>query len=447
MKKRTRKQKILRRNIFLCITAVLLIIIVALAGCGIDKLIDMGGGKTLDTGSKDDTPSLPEEPYVVSSATVVNTGDILIHSPLLTAAKEGDDYNFSPLFREVSSYFNNADLAIANLEVTLGGREAGNYRGYPAFNTPDSLIDYIKASGVDMLLTSNNHCYDTGLNGLKRTARVLREKNMPFIGTREDTTSKLYTVKEVDGVKIGMACYTYENVSQGEGTKSINGRAVRGEGVDLIASFNYDDLNSFYNEVQSVISDMKQNGAEAIVFYMHWGNEYQIRQNRWQEQIAQKLCDLGVDVIVGGHPHVIQPIDLLTSADGTHKTVCLYSMGNAVSNQRLNQLYEDCPTGHTEDGMLFYYTFDKYSDGKVVLSGVDIIPAWVDKTGYGSNAEYVLYALPDENAFYNQGLSASTGKKSFERTKKIVAEGLTKCQEYLGCEVRFKTDNGLNSAE
>lgn len=438
MGKMTRKQKIIRRNIFLGLCAILLVGVIALAGFGIDKLIDFSsGGQELGVTS-DDTPSIPEEPYVVSSATVVNTGDILIHSPLLTAAKESDGYDFSPLYREVSSYFNGADLAIANLEVTLGGSESGSYKGYPAFNTPDSLIDYVKAAGVDMLLTSNNHCYDTGLYGLKRTARVLKEKNMPFIGTRETEQESLYTVKDVNGIKIGMACYTYENVYQGNGTKSINGRIVSSDAVGLLASFSYEQLDKFYSEAQSVIADMKQNGAEAIVFYMHWGNEYQLKQNHWQEQIAQKLCDLGVDVIVGGHPHVIQPIDLLTSTDGSHKTVCLYSMGNSVSNQRLDQLYSDCPTGHTEDGMLFYYTFDKYSDGKVVLSGVDIIPAWVCKTGYGTSAEYVLYALPTADSFGEQGLTASTGKKSYERTKEIVGEGLTKCQEYLGCEVRFK---------
>ena len=445
MRKTTQKQKRIRRNIVLGLCAILLAVIIAYAGFGIEKRLSFGdGGQELGTVS-DNTQSLPEEPYVVSSATVVNTGDILIHSPLLTAAKESDGYDFSPLYREVSTYFNDADLAVANLEVTLGGTESGSYRGYPAFNTPDSLIDYVKAAGVDMLLTSNNHCYDTGLFGLRRTAGVLKEKNMSFIGTRETQEESLYTVKEVNGIKIGMACYTYENVYQGNSTKSINGRIVSSDAAGLLASFSYERLDNFYAEAESVIADMKSKGAEAVVFYMHWGNEYQLKQNNWQEQIAQKLCDLGVDVIVGGHPHVIQPIDLLTSTDGTHKTVCLYSMGNSVSNQRLDQLYSDCPTGHTEDGMLFYYTFDKYSNGKVVLSGVDIIPAWVCKTGYGTNAEYVLYALPTADSFGEQGLTAATGKKSYERTKKIVGDGLRECQEYLGCEVRFPAESGLNN--
>lgn len=439
MGKLTRKQKIRRRNIFLSLCAVVLVCVIGLIGFAVDKIIDLSGSQELAPPAESQSQQ-QVEPYVVSKATVVNTGDILIHSPLLTCTYDSTtgDYDFSPLYKKVSGYFNEADLAIANLEVTLGGKESGSFKGYPAFNTPDSLIDSIKAAGVDMLLTSNNHCYDTGLYGLKRTARVLKEKNMPFIGTRENEQESLYTVKEVNGIKIGMACYTYENVSQGNGTKSINGRIVSSEAAPLLASFSYEKLDEFYLEAENVIKEMKNDGAEAVVFYMHWGNEYQLKQNHWQEQIAQKLCDLGVDVIVGGHPHVIQPIELLTSTDGTSKTVCLYSMGNSVSNQRLSLLYEDCPTGHTEDGMLFYYTFEKYSDGEVKLSSVDIIPAWVQKTGSGSSAEYVLYALENENSFSEQGLSASTGKNSYERTKNIVSQGLTECQKYLGCEVRFE---------
>ena len=91
-----------------------------------------------------------------------------------------------------------------------------------------------------------------------------------------------------------------------------------------------------------------------------------------------------------------------------------------------------------EDGMLFYYTFDKYSDGTVKLSSVDIVPAWVDKKGSGSSAEYILYPLENENSYSQFSLSANTAKNSYTRTKNIVASGLTEIQQYLGCEVRFK---------
>ncbi len=439
-KKLTRKQKIIRRNLFLFACALVIVGIVSLASLGIGQLIDFAQTSSSPEDVYSQTEQLPKEPYIVSSATVVNTGDILIHGPVLKGAynTQTNEYDFSCLYKKVKGYFNNADLTVANLEVTLGGSESGEYRGYPSFNTPDSLIDDLKEAGIDMLLTSNNHCYDTGLYGIKRTARVLKEKGVSFIGTRETEQEPIYTVKDVNGIKIGMACYTYENKNEDISRKSINGAVINQQANNLLNSFSYNHIEDFYSEAKTVIADMKTQGAEAVVFYMHWGEEYQLKENTWQKNIAQKLCDMGVDVIVGGHPHVIQPIEMLTSSDGTHKTVCLYSMGNSVSNQRLSALYKSCPTGHTEDGMLFYYTFDKYSDGKVKLGGVDIIPAWVNKTGSGYTAEYTLYPLENATSYKDFSLSESTAQGSFERTKNIVGQGLTECQKALGCKVRFE---------
>ena len=173
---------------------------------------------------------------------------------------------------------------------------------------------------------------------------------------------------------------------------------------------------------------------------MHWGNEYQLKQNTYQDTIAQNLCNLGVDVIVGGHPHVIQPMKLLHSEDSQNTTVCIYSTGNAISNQR-KELMDSCPSGHTEDGVLFYYTFDKYSNGDVVLSGVDVIPTWVNKYKGGSGYQYTMYPLDNADSGSALGLDATASKKaaaSYERTKAILAAGLTECQTALGCDVRFK---------
>lgn len=198
-------------------------------------------------------------------------------------------------------------------------------------------------------------------------------------------------------------------------------------------------MSQFYTEAENVINAMKQNGADAIVFYMHWGEEYQLSANTWQKTIAQKLCNLGVDVIVGGHPHVVQPIELIHSEDSQNTTVCIYSMGNAISNQR-QEIMDSCPTGHTEDGMLFYYTFAKYGDGTVALSGVDIIPVWVNRYRGGNGYQYTMYPLENADMANNYGFDTtelSKAQKSFERTKNIVASGLNECQQYLGCKIRF----------
>lgn len=446
MKQRTKRQKaIIRRRIFIaCVSVALAVCIAAISLIVslITRVVKSDDKSQSNSGvvSSDVVSEEKIEPnQVVASATVVNTGDIMGHTPILKGAKTADgSYDFSAIFKQTEKYFKAADLATANLEVTLGGTESGEYSGYPAFNSPDILLDAIQNSGISFLTTANNHCYDTGIYGLKRTIEQLKLKNLDFTGTKEQESDPTYTVKDVNGIKIGMVSYTYENPCE-EGRKSINGNKIKIEANGLINSFNYDRIDSFYAEAQSVVTNMKNNGAEAIVFYMHWGEEYQLSANTWQKAIAQKLCNMGVDVIVGGHPHVVQPIELIHSEDSQNTTVCIYSMGNAVSNQR-KEIMTSCTTGHTEDGMLFYYTFEKYGDGRVELSGVDIIPTWVNKYTGGSGYLYTIYPLENEYSANNYGFSGNVSAQalaSFERTKQQVAKGLTECQEYLGCEVRF----------
>ena len=132
---------------------------------------------------------------------------------------------------------------------------------------------------------------------------------------------------------------------------------------------------------------------------------------------------------------------MLTAADGEHKTVCIYSLGNAVSDQRVERM-DSCPSGHTEDGVLFYCTFDKYSDGRVELSDIDIIPTWVDKYPGGSGYQYTIYPLvnidDDIERYGFTDTAATKCRNSYERTLEILAKGLTDIQTEIGCEVTFK---------
>ena len=181
---------------------------------------------------------------------------------------------------------------------------------------------------------------------------------------------------------------------------------------------------------------MKQNGAEFIVFYIHWGNEYQTQANTWQKSIAQRLSNLGVDIIIGSHPHVVQPVELIYSEDGEHTTICLYSTGNAISNQR-QEIMDSCPSGHTEDGLFFTYTLRKYGD-EVTLQSVDIIPTWVNKYRGGSSYQYTICPLDDIEKYGFDAATLQKAQKSYERTKQIVSKGLTDAQQHLGCEITFK---------
>lgn len=451
----TNKSYLKKHKIFMsCCSAViaLSIIIISISVNGIIHAVKTDAGNSdissssdkSDVDSSQSTSSDKNEsnPKKIASATVVNTGDILIHNPVLYGAEKTDgSYDFSPLFKPVKSYFKGADLAVVNLEVSLGGTQSGAYNGYPAFNTPDDLINDLKDAGVSLLLTANNHCYDTGLFGVKRTVQVLKEKKIDYVGTRETADEPTYIVKNVNGIKIGIACYTYSGIPSA-GRISINGATIKTEANSLINTFAYENLNEFYTEVEEIMKKMKSDGADCTVFYMHWGNEYKLNPNEHQKAMAQKLCNLGVDVIVGGHPHVIEPIDMLYAEGSEHKTICLYSIGNAVSNQRREELTGLCTSGHTEDGLLFYYTFDKYSDGSTVLSSVDAIPVWVQKEGERYKAQYAMYPIESLNfaaeKFGFSGADLTDTKESYNRTKDIIAAGLTKCQKELGCKIRFE---------
>lgn len=373
-----------------------------------------------------------------TTATVVNIGDIMVHSPQLNGAyvASKDEYDFSPFFKEVSPYFKNSDLAVGNLEVTFGGSEWGKYTGYPAFNCPDSLADAIKNSGLNLLLTANNHSYDTGFHGLKRTVNVLKSRQLDFVGTKETLQDPSYLVKNVNNINIGIADYTYETSGELADRKYLNGAIINKEANDYINSFSYDRIEDFFVDAKNTVDSMKKDGAEYIVFYLHWGNEYKTKESIHQQRIAQRLCDIGVDMIIGGHPHVIEPIDLLTSSDGKHNTVCLYSLGNAVSNQR-QEIMDSCPTGHTEDGMIFEFTLKKTQKG-VSLHSMDLTPTWVNKYVGGGGWQYTIYPLDSEIDSKLSAQALEKAKKSYERTKAIVAQGLTKCQEAIGCEITFK---------
>ena len=396
--------------------------------------------------------TVPKEPeHVVSTATILSIGDLLMHGQLITDAQQADgSYDFSYIFPYITPYVTAADYAAANLEVTLAG-PSRPYQGYPMFNSPDAIVDAAKDAGFDMLLTANNHMYDSGEDGFLRTVRTIREKGLTALGTREEAEEPAYTVQDINGIKVGMVCYTYEQRPENYRSDRVylNKNILSATCSALVNSFVGTELDPFYTEIGGILEQMRNDGAEATVMFIHWGVEYQLTQNAEQQQIAQKLCDLGFDVIVGGHPHVVQPVELLESTvDPEHRTVCLYSMGNAVSNQRQGEL-TSITTAHTEDGAMFSMTFSKYSDGTVYLEDVALIPTWVraiDANGNtvvrrsGTIRRYEILPLDDSlrSQWQEQfGIDSSTLAQctdSWQRTMDITGAGLTQSQDYLRAE-------------
>ena len=382
-------------------------------------------------------PTEPEPVVKTGSASIAAMGDMLMHMPCIRPAQDGDSYDFTPYFTNLKPYIESAAFAVCNLETTLAGLDNGyEYNGYPDFNCPDGIVTSLQSTGFDLLLTANNHTYDTHSVGFHRTQEVIAQAGLLHTGTVPDAETPNYQVVELDGIRVGMICYTYEDNSDPNAV-SPNGRPMTEQDEALINSFNVNELDTFYTNMEEDIAAMEENGAEAIVLYIHWGGEYQTEENATQQTIAQKMCDLGVDVIVGGHPHVIQPMDLLTStADPDHKTVCLYSTGNALSNQRRDLMRLD--TGHTEDGIVFNFSFGKYSDGTVRLEEVELIPTWINMYTSSDTGKKIYDILPlDTNIpdwqsqfdLTDNGLK--NAQESYDRTMEIVGEGLQEVQEYL----------------
>ena len=352
------------------------------------------------------------DPAIESSVTVGATGDILIHSPILDSINYDGNYDFSGIFSLTGEYYSKPDIMLANLEVTCGGEDAGAYSGYPTFNCPDSIVSTLAASGVDICLTANNHSYDTGFDGMMRTLDVIKNNGLEYLGTRKSTDEHFVIVKQINGIKVGMVNYTYDTRQYPEETKSLNGITMREEAQDLVSSFCYDDLESLYASVNDSLNQMRMLGIDCKIVFVHWGNEYTDEPNGYEYDIAQRICELGADVIIGGHPHVIQKYDTLKSSTG-HKTLCLYSMGNELSNQRAELMDEDGNRGYTEDGLIFEVTISKFNNGKVKITGLKIIPTWVQKSG----GEYKIIICDDEKNAGEWGAdNAGAAINSYNRT-------------------------------
>ncbi len=387
-------------------------------------------------------PTEPQPERVIATATISAQGDLLMHKPIFdtktVVLQEDGSYDFSSIFKFTDDIIAGYDYAVANLETTFGGDDFP-YQGNPAFNCPDSFLDSVVAAGYDMLLTANNHSYDTQMTGITRTLERVRGAGLETLGTRLSEDEPRYSIVEVNGIKIGMICYTYTSGLSNQGVPRLNGNSPV-EKPELVNWFYNRNPEKMYGEVETILADMAEKGAEINMLFIHWGNEYELTENSFQNAQAQALCDLGVDVIVGGHPHVVQPVELLTSTtDPEHKTICVYSLGNAVSNQRSGNI-PACPTPHTEDGILFEITFEKYSDGNVYVQSADILPTWVNMHTDNGGREYNILPLEkDKESQWKELFSLSEQsyngcRMSYNRTMKIVGEGLQQIQDYLAQE-------------
>ncbi|MDR5659425.1 CapA family protein [Serpentinicella sp. ANB-PHB4] len=359
--------------------------------------------------------STPEPVYITISA----VGDVMAHMSQINAQYRNDidDYDFTNNFKHMKPYITDADIALANLETTFGGAERG-YSGFPLFNAPDALADGLADAGFDIIATANNHTIDTGITGANRTIDVLRDRDLGVIGTRKSVDEESYMIKDVNGVKVGFTAYTYETKRQGE-TKTLNGIPIPKDYEDLIDTFSYEYMEQSYEEMENRVNHLREAGAEAIVFFMHWGDEYQRQPNQFQKMIAQKLSEFGVDIIFGSHPHVVQPIELIKNEVNDHQTVVVYSMGNFISNQR----HETLNNRYTEDGLMVTVELKKdFEEDTISINNVKYMPTWVYR--YTENGRFVYEVIPVLDYIEN--------KQSYELSDEIASRILNSKENTKG---------------
>lgn len=430
-RKRKKKIKRLKKRLLQIGVIIFLVLIILLAALLIKSLWE----KTQQPAAKEVLAPIesPVEIPEITYASVLTAGDIIMHEPFLTSdlyCKEDGSYDYTSIFSYIEEDYGDADFTVVNLESTISD---GNYSGYPRFRSPAAIASALSQSNVDMCLLANNHIYDNYDEGLTLTMNALKSNSLLYTGARKSASDKMYFIQEINGIKVGFFNYVFDTGAAGGQTVSINSIPVSDASVQLINTFNYGNLDKLYSEIETGLSEMQDAGVAYTIAYIHWGNEYQTEENATQRSIAQSLCDLGIDALIGGHPHVIQPVDLLTASEGDHQMVCVYSMGNHLSNQYKERM-DSMPTGHTEDGLMVKLTLRKINEETVELVQTDFIPTWVYHASTNVGSEYYILPLDDTEQILQDASDLNIAQdvvESLERTNAIIGEGVEKVQSAL----------------
>ncbi|MDO5106376.1 CapA family protein [Capnocytophaga sp.] len=337
-----------------------------------------------------------------NSLSLLFLGDIMGHSPQIDGAynRQTQSYDYLPVFDKVKHHFARVDFTIGNLEVTLAGKP---YKGYPRFSSPDALAVACLQSGIDALVTANNHSCDGGKVGITRTLQVLDSLGIARTGTFTDEADREKNnllVLEKNGIRIGILNYTY----------GTNGLPVPEPTI----------VNRIdYPTMRADIQKAKQQQLDKLIVMIHWGVEYQLQQSEKQETIAAFLFDNGVDVIVGGHPHVVQPMEFRPATSLHKERFVAYSLGNFVSNQR---------KPNCDGGAMLELTFFKDAESTRLNSyGYHLV--WVHKYPKESSKHFHFEVLPCKE--YEQQGFPSLSEKSRDEMQLFIGNARNVLESYF----------------
>ena len=371
-RKRGTKRRRLNYKKMLIVLIILVLAILAVA-TGITSAVKFVSKKNKEKVQEEEKP----KDIIIN---LVATGDVMCHTTNFNAAynNETKEYDFTSVFANISKYITKADIAIGNLETTFAGKDRG-YTGYPTFNSPSALGVALKNIGIDVLSTANNHSLDKGYTGIVSTLDKLDEIGIDHMGTaRSEEEQNKVLVKDVNGIKIAFLSYTY-------GTNGIPVPAGKEYSVNLIDK----DL------ILKQINLAKEQNVDIICASMHWGDEYKQKQNKKQEELADYLFQNGVDIIIGNHAHVVEPMEKRKIAleDGTEKEVfVVYALGNFISGQTIE---------HTKSTVILDMNIRKNGEnGKITIDSINYIPVYCYDESKKNSNRYELLDIREEIAKY-----------------------------------------------
>ncbi len=330
--------------------------------------------------------------------TLMFIGDVMSHGPQVEAARmEDGTYDYAPCYRFLVPYIASADICIANMEVPLAGSP---YTGYPQFSCPDNMMSQLFEAGVDVFLTANNHTCDKGAKGIRRTIHVMDSLGIPHTGTWLDSTDYFQRnplIIDKNGFRIAVLNYTY-------GTNGIP--------VPKPFMVNMLDSVNIFNDIATA----RATDADYIIVMPHWGIEYERHQNKAQAGYARYMYECGADMVIGGHPHVVQPITLENRNEyGVAQRVTAYSLGNFVSNQRKR---------YTDGGIIVKCQLVRDTNGVIQITDYEYLPDWVYKGT--CQGKYQYHILPAKHAVENcawydlHGADSVALKLFYKDTKELI---------------------------
>lgn len=343
------------------------------------------------------TPEPSPEPENFAIANLGVCGDIVLHSGLTAQSLTADgSYNFAPIFGGVADCTSAADYSLCTMETTFA--ETAQYTGYPRFKSPPELAYSLKSVGFDLINTASNHSVDGDRAGIVRTLDILDSNGLEHVGTyrspEERDAQNGIVVKDINGISFAFLSFTY-------GTNAIP-----------VTGFEY-AVNIFYNDYMDTLADINYDilredmaaaralNTDVILVQMHWGIEYETSPRAYQVDLSDFLFSEGADIIIGGHPHVPEPMELrkIKDEDGTERVgFIVYSMGNLVSC--MDDQYTDLTAA------LNISVQKDLDTGKTVLRNISYYPMkMMDMLDYGidSSNRYVLWNLSSAIESYNAG--------------------------------------------